>query len=259
MTQSRSSKRLKLFSNDNQTVTPPSTEEVEEKLLATTAIEYKIKYKQYGTQGKKAALLIHGGCFTQGDENWNKEQAAAIAEEAELDIFTLNFSKESLDASLRDIKEFYQQLCTLYQNKVGLIGCSSGGFLALNVLKVIEEPVFTVLVCPVIDPTKREDMLLAENPNTNSKTIQTNQLTYFKSKPYPKADYSRAPLHIIASKTDENVPYELILNEIKRFPYATLHTVEGTHALSYKSAKAVNEIIAEVATGPSMEKQNRSL
>ncbi len=39
--------------------------------------------KSYGSS-QIAALLLHGGCFTKGNENWNSEQAKYIAEKCDL-------------------------------------------------------------------------------------------------------------------------------------------------------------------------------
>ncbi|MDR3491008.1 MAG: YqiA/YcfP family alpha/beta fold hydrolase [Gammaproteobacteria bacterium] len=208
------------------------------------------KYRQFSSNNLKAALLIHGGCFTQGDETWNNEQAQSIAENCNLDVFTLNFSKTSLFASIKDIKDFFLDLYKFYDSHVGLIGCSSGGYLTLRVLEEVDMPQFVFLICPVMDPTKREDMLLAADRNSNSLNIQQQQFTYFKSKPYPQANSTRLPFHIIAAKDDENVPLILISNEAKRYPHAALHIIEGNHSHSYKSTSEVNKIIHDVLKKP---------
>jgi len=202
------------------------------------------KSKLYSSTGNQAALLIHGGCFTEGDETWNADQAQSIADECDLDVYTLNFSKSSLASSIHDMKEFFMQLYSRYQGQVGLIGCSSGGFLVLNLLKEIDIPQFVVLICPVMDPEKREEMLLAKEDSDYNRNIQRQQLTYFRQKPYPKADLTNCHLTIIAAKDDENVPLALIEGESARYPNLDLHIIDGSHKISYTNSFSVNEIIA---------------
>ncbi len=61
-----------------------------------------IKYKKFLAESDTAALLIHGGCFTEGDETWNSEQAQSISSKCEIDVFTINFSKRSFSDSKKD-------------------------------------------------------------------------------------------------------------------------------------------------------------
>jgi len=139
-----------------------------------------------------------------------------------------------------------------------LIGCSSGGYLTLRVLEEVDMPQFVFLICPVMDPTKREDMLLAADRNSNNLNFQKQQFTYFKSKPYPQVNSTRLPFHIIAAKDDENVPLILISNEAKRYPHATLHVIEGNHSHSYKSTSDVNKIILDALKTPAEIRASKS-
>ena len=209
------------------------------------------KFKKFSPTDEgceRAALLIHGGCFTDGDETWNKEQADSIAKACGLDVFTLDFSKNSYAESLRDIRRFFRELHEDYSGQVGLIGCSSGGYLALNVLKEESMPLpqFVALICPVMHPEKREDLLL-ESGAKHALSIQSKQLRYFKEKPYPSPFYgTRTPLTVIAARDDENVAFSLIASEVGKYRHIQLHTIEGTHSHSYKISPAVNELLVEV-------------
>src|SRR3990167_8246820 len=100
------------------------------------------KWKKYSANSETAALLIHGGCFTEGDETWNSDQALAISDKCNVDVFTVDFSRKSFTESKEDIKKFYMWLRETYKERVCLIGCSSGGFLVLNLIDVIIEPLF---------------------------------------------------------------------------------------------------------------------
>jgi acetyl esterase/lipase len=205
------------------------------------------KFPGSDTKSSNAALLIHGGCFTDGDESWNSEQANSIATSCGLDVFTLNFSTNSYAQSIRDIKHFFTELSKAYSGQVGLIGCSSGGFLALNVLKEVSLPLplFVVLICPVMHPEKREALLVSTGAS-NAASIRGKQQVYFKEKPYPTPYYgTRSQLTIIAAKDDENVPLSLIESEAKRYRDIQLHVLEGTHSLSYKSSAVVNELVSD--------------
>lgn len=203
---------------------------------------------------ERAALLIHGGCFTEGDETWNQDQAESIAKACDTDVFTLDFSKDSYTQSLRDIRRFFRSLHEDYSGHVGLIGCSSGGFLALNVLKEASMPLpeFVALICPVLHPEQREALLL-EAGAKHAPSIQAKQFRYFKEKPYPSPFYgTRTPLTIIAAKEDDNVPFALIRSEVCKYRSIELHALDGPHSLSYKSSAKVNEILAEITRSVSV-------
>ncbi len=90
--------------------------------------------------------------------------------------YTINFNTSSLNEAMSDISRVYQQLYDNHQGNVGLIGCSSGGFLGLNVLKYVKKPLFTLLICPVLDPENREYFI--------SSQMKEQQLLFFKEKPY---------------------------------------------------------------------------
>ncbi|OGT36609.1 MAG: hypothetical protein A3F11_01220 [Gammaproteobacteria bacterium RIFCSPHIGHO2_12_FULL_37_14] len=203
-----------------------------------------VKVKKFSANSDTAALLIHGGCFTEGDETWNCDQAQYISNKCNVDVFTIDFSKKSFLHSKKDIIDFYTALRGEYKGRVGLIGCSSGGFLVLSLLNEIDDPLFVTLLCPVMDPEKREDMLLAMRSKQRTK-IHDQQVRYFKKRPYPTARVSNFEFGIVAARDDENVPLILIEEESKRFQNATIHIVEGTHAISYKPNDAVAEIIME--------------
>jgi acetyl esterase/lipase len=202
-----------------------------------------IKWKKYSANSHSAVLLIHGGVFTEGDETWNAEQAESISIHCQLDVFTIDFSKSSLKDSLRDIKTFYDYLSLQYKDGVGLIGCSSGGFLVLNLLNVLDSAKFITLICPVMNPEKREDMLLATDPSEKNLKIQAQQREYFKSRPYPVADASNRKIDIVAANQDENVPRSLIVDESMRYPNATLCFLDGTHRVCYTHNEVVNDLI----------------
>jgi acetyl esterase/lipase len=203
-----------------------------------------IKSKLFSADSTIAALLIHGGCFTEGDETWNSDQARAISSKCNIDIFTIDFSKQSFIKSKKDIFAFFMKLYAEYKGCVGLIGCSSGGFLVLSLLGEINHPLFVTLICPVMDPEKREDLLLKMNSKQAAK-IHKQQLQYFKKRPYPTAKTSEMAFDIIAAKEDDNVPLSLIESETTRFPNATLHIIEGTHAVSYKPNDTVTDMIRQ--------------
>lgn len=226
----------------------PAPESKKRKTPELSVDKFRVAFKKYPANSGAAALLIHGGCFVKGDETWNSDQAKSISKNCNLDVFTLDFSKTSFDASVKDIKDFFQQLHAVYNGNVGLIGCSSGGFLTLSILQEIAAPRFIVLICPVMNPELREDLLLATSLRLHNRNIQKNQLSYFKSKPYPQAKASSLHFDIIAAKDDENVPLGLILTEAKRYPQATLYIIEGDHSRSFKPSSVVNKLIADAVS-----------
>lgn len=207
------------------------------------------KYKQFPASSDSAILLVHGGCFTDGDEAWNNEQAASIANHCRVNVFTFNFDKSSLQASLSDIAQFFQSLHKHYHGNVGLIGCSSGGFLVMNALRLIPDPSFTLLICPVMDPELRETMLLAQNRNAHNLQLQQQQMQYFKTKPYPVCPSINQYVEVIAADTDENVPLQLILNESKRHSAMAVHVRHADHSLSYKPFEFLNATISRLNVG----------
>jgi acetyl esterase/lipase len=194
---------------------------------------------------KQAALFIYGECFMDGSVYWNEKQAASIAKDCGIEVYTLGFSKYSYADSLRVINAYFQELDKKHPKKVGLIGCSSCGFLALNVLKEASMPLpqFVVLLCPVLNPELREPLLL-EAGVKHAPTIQAKQSMYFKTKPYPSPfSTTRTPITIIAAKDDENVPFSLIQEEAAKYRDASLHCLEGTHKLCFKPSAEVNELL----------------
>lgn len=203
----------------------------------------------------KAILLLHGGVFTDGDESWNGAQAQSIAERCHADVYTMDFRKDSYPATINDIKSFFIETSRKYESPVGLVGCSSGGFLALNLLKEPDLPLpsFVVLICPVIHPEKRENLLF-ELETDHAPMIHKKQLTFFKEYPYPEPYYqSRTPLHLIAATNDINVPLPLIESEAKKFRNAQLHIFDGTHNLSHKPSKEINDLLFKLSSAQTEE------
>ena len=162
----------------------------------------KIKYKMFGlniisditkknSTMNNSAIIVHGGTFTYGDETWNNVQAKYLSDKWKMNIYTIDFSKKSLEDSINDICDFYRDLIDYYKVTPGLIGISSGGFLVLQCLKHIQEPSFIYLLGPVICPKGREKFV--------TEIIKNKQKKYFNDNVPEKANFTRSTFYVIIS------------------------------------------------------------
>ena len=145
----------------------------------------------------------------------NNDQAEKLSKKWSINIFTLDFSKNSLEESVSDIFNFYKEI-----NPIGFIGISSGAFLVLEVVHLIDNiPLFIYLLGPVLSPKGREPYV--------SKTIIEKQQRYFNSKVPEMSKLVRTNIHILLSDTDENIPFEPTLDCIKRYPRTIIKILHG--------------------------------
>jgi hypothetical protein len=71
-------------------------------LLCTYYKMNRLKYKLFCPSDNTenydhdiAAIIVHGGTFTDGDETWNNEQAKYLSDKWKMDIYTIDFSKKA--------------------------------------------------------------------------------------------------------------------------------------------------------------------
>jgi hypothetical protein len=167
-------------------------------------MEYKMKTTRFGNY-KEDAIIIHGGCFVDGDHRWNHKQALYISDTFKFNVHVIDFNKECLAKSIESIVSF----CNGFDQPVGLIGVSSGGFLTLQCLRFLK-PSFVWLLAPVMSPKGREAFV--------SNEIIKKQLCYFKGNVPGNADITDNHITVFLSDTDENIPYETTLDLLKKYP-----------------------------------------
>jgi acetyl esterase/lipase len=75
----------------------------------------------------------------------------------------MTFRTTSLNDSIEDLHKLYEYLYEKYKGNVGIIGSSSGSYLAIYLVNILnslkKSPKLILLLCPVLDPEAREKFL----------------------------------------------------------------------------------------------------
>lgn len=210
-------------------------------------------------------MVLHGGCFQQGDESWNGEQCVQWVETLGMHCMTMDFRQTTWDDTVADllagVKELQQRYPTL---PLMVIGCSSGGYMSLRLAKLqCMSKYWCVALCPVADPALRFDYLAETNSVLSPATRQTmraQQLKYWQTYelmqeaatqvlPTDSSPYL-SPTLIVFAETDHNVPLSTItpfLNAIEKQSNSTivLRTRAGGHEICSKPCTSVTQLISE--------------
>lgn len=180
-------------------------------------------HKEFLYPGSTSSLIIiHGGCFVNGDETWNLDQAKALSVAWKTNTYTLNFSKLNLQETHCDIGQFFDWIHDKHKEAPSLMGISSGGFLVLEFMEWLD-PKAVYLIAPVLSPKGREEFVKDER-------IIKHQQDYFQGKVPMRSKSSRNHVNVLLSDTDENIPFKLTMEELRRFPRKKVVVLEGkTH------------------------------
>ena len=221
--------------------------------------QYQLRYKLY-IPGEiyYIALSVHGGCFQDGDETWNKDQSESLAQEGIL-VMQLNFRQTSIKQTLSDLTSGYAFLKNKYNNlkyfnnyansPFGIIGCSSGGYHAIKLTIMSQMKFdFCILLCPVSNPYKRYEYL-SNSDHENKHTMMMKQMKFFKTErlmklgsSYIKNFIANTPTFVIIGDKDTNVP--ICVNEyLLSRPKMHYMILDGGHELCYKYNKKVTDSI----------------
>jgi acetyl esterase/lipase len=131
-------------------------------------------------------IVLHGGCWATGDETSNEPQCREWTRR--LGVATLRYHFALSDyaatlASLIALVEWAQQqrFCM-----VGLVGCSSGGQLALGLALALHRsgkplPAFVLCLAPVVHPADRHAYLTSDSAPPIAATMREQQLVYWRS------------------------------------------------------------------------------
>lgn len=181
-------------------------------------------------------IWCHGGCFSQGSVEYDKELRIYLAEHG-YRVIPVDFSLESWELALKDIYDVWKWEVGLGTLIIG--GISSGAMMAHEFANQFNLP--AVLICPVIKPFDRHHNLPEELKERQLKffgTLEKMQKIQESIKPPNNARYIlygtkdiRAPYlplapwleieHVTHDTQDRghemcsNLPHEFILNGIK--------------------------------------------
>lgn len=124
-------------------------------------------------------FIIHGGCFVDGDDDWDGQLANYLHEKGGFTVVRMNHDKSDFYKSTfwlgQHIKRFRTEVYPVEaRKKCILIGISSGGLLA-NETAFRRPDWFThmILVAPVLNPYRRQKRLAEDHP------IAVKQKRYF--------------------------------------------------------------------------------
>lgn len=112
-------------------------------------------------------LALHGGCFTGGSVEYDREQNCALRD-AGFNVIQLAFPKTSIGA----FRAWGKTLSLYLAPPICLLGRSSGGYLAKELYDLSKDGLIplqidaAIYLAPVFDPFKRADLV----PKMKSKT-----------------------------------------------------------------------------------------
>lgn len=203
----------------------------------------------YGNVDKSDTFIlgIHGGCFWDGDHTWDKNISIKLTESNKCVVMQLNFDQTDYGTVMQDL---YLALQTIKDNfvfdKIGLLGGSSGGFFALELLSYIKFKLdFCILLCPVAAPYKRYEYLV-ENKNDQIIKKQMNHFLTVENMQHREKYVSnmklQCPTLVILGDNDKNVPPNVTKELISKDNIKS-HILSGGHELCYKAPQLVVDLI----------------
>lgn len=246
-------------------------------------VQHRVRCLSYepGVQPKTriVALVLHGGCFSQGDETWQAEQCKSWCEKQQWTCVTADFRQTCLIETFQDLHHLVQfvrgEFVLAHESpdsapaRLGVIGCSSGGYFALRCAQMTSLHLdFVVALCPVVDPHARylylshpECPLLVER----RKQMQTQQGQYFQGSLdkmkqaaqllMRKSSY-RCRTLCIFGESDTNVPLNLIqtfCQMAEHEPLVDVALLPGTHELCSRVSAEVTEKMSAFVDPPTQQ------
>jgi len=234
--------------------------------VTTGSLHGTLRYiirKRTGEKPKATLLLLHGGCFVEGDETYNADQALGLVHDLHVQVVTCNFAQTNFNDTMSDIRVMIDFCRGLDEPNipVGVIGCSSGGYFALCLaLDATVSLNMVIAVCPVALPKARLAYLLSEDcsldQSTRAKMIRMQNAYWSDSHSMDDADarildakhvWCVKPICIFGNH-DKNVPdsvSQLFLNACKTHAnrHVQIRVLDGGHELCFKPFPTVNAVI----------------
>ena len=210
------------------------------------------------------ALLLHGGCFTAGDHTWNAEQAASLTCNLNMIVVTFDFRQTCLQETMADLLEciaYLQQRYTKEKYSIGVIGCSSAGYYALQLAQQLSNLDYVIALCPVFDPGQRfaylqDDQLCDASLSPAVRTkMQKQQLVYWQTEQnmidagqqLRRGKY-KVPTLTIFGNSDANVPASMCVEFCEQIvqhdDHVAVMCLSGGHELCSKPSTVVEQDIA---------------
>jgi pimeloyl-ACP methyl ester carboxylesterase len=209
------------------------------------------------SEGLQKIYHVYGGCFSGGSPRNGATFAKAMSEHLKIEVWVLDFRKDSLEVALDDMVEVIKN--TTSNTEIVLSGGSSGGWLAhaLAASGKLEEFGISVsklmMFCPVADPNERRKYLQACTIEaavvlypepfqwkvpvlTPAKALEMlkKQDAFFGEQAAPKLDPLHIPTLVVAATHDKNVPIHIILHAMHWASKTIVYGDEG-HDLQYKN------------------------
>ena len=212
------------------------------------------------------ALLLHGGCFTAGDHTWNAQQAEALTSELKIITVTFDFRTTCLQETMSDLLECIDYLRRRYspvEYSLGVIGCSSAGYFALQLAQQLGTIDYVIALCPVFDPAVRFRYLQDGKIECDSwlsldmrTKMQKQQLVYWQTEQNMidaaqqlRQGKYKVPTLAIFGNSDANVPPSMALQfceqVVQHDDRVAVACLEGGHDLCSKPNKLVQDEIAQ--------------
>ena len=158
--------------------------------------------KTYEPIFRGTIIAFHGGCFTGGSIEWDKEQNEHLANLG-FRVHQVDFPKTSIefDRWCRGLDVLNLIQSSLANGKVFLLGRSSGGYLAKRFRQFHKDVVSkTIYICPVFRPFLRAE-LLQEFAKATKEFFQ-------ETEPLCTDEWETENELLAYSPADENVPVD---------------------------------------------------
>ena len=225
--------------SSNRTTTS-SKVETQEVTVTNNEDGYPIAGKLWTSDDRirAAAVFLHGGIFSQNDKDSHSAVSEALVTECGVAVLTADFRDGSSTTfesgkTLSDLKALVRHMKSKYPKvPFGVIGSSSGGYLALQLCNALEsgEVQFCIPLAPVADPHARavylKDCIEGPTPMTNTYHVRhtaqkaqymlDHQLKYFESfRQMSKAadqvsqNLHKIPTLLVLGAVDKNIPSQV--------------------------------------------------
>lgn len=174
----------------------------------------------YRVATKKApvgcVLSFHGGSFTGGSTEFDKEQNMALAKRG-LEVHQVSFPRTTFAdfiewATADEMRDFLQQQHKAFGGSVFVLGRSSGGFLAKFFYEHYSDLIAkAIYLCPVLQPVLRAQLVPKTRESTAryfANTVERNDFSFAKR-------FCAEREMIMVVSHDDRVPLECFSDEQK--------------------------------------------
>lgn len=155
---------------------------------------------------KPILISLHGGCFVGGSIDYDKKQNKSLSRW--FNVYAIDFPKDNFTDTIEYISNYITNLYNRTQQKMYILGRSSGGYLAKVIFDKFKDNMIesAIYVAPVFDPQLRGKL------HKKFGALQKYYFRHIRKYPSTKSFDTNKELLLLVQH-DKNVPKECFTDE----------------------------------------------